>query len=240
MRSVFPQRATAALAVTLAIGAIAAIGASALALNPGGSTPAPATPAPAPDVAKPAAPAAPKPDSKEAPSVLDLKVNAIDGTEVNLADYRGKVVLIVNVASKCGFTKQYAGLQELFDAKKDKGLVILGFPANNFGNQEPGSDAEISSFCESKFGVKFPMFAKISVAGADQHELYKRLAAQPAPIGATPRWNFTKFLLGRDGQVVARFDSNIAPNDAKLVAKVDELLAAPASGAPAPATPKAQ
>lgn len=232
MRSVLTQRATAALAVTLAI---TAIGASALALNPGGSTPSPATPAP--DTTKPAAP---KPDSKEAPSVLDLKVNAIDGTEVNLADYRGKVVLIVNVASKCGFTKQYAGLQELFDAKKDKGLVILGFPANNFGNQEPGSDAEISSFCQKNFGVKFPMFAKISVAGADQHELYKRLAAQPAPIGATPRWNFTKFLLGRDGKVVARFDSNVAPNDAKLVAKVDELLAAAASGAPAPATPKAQ
>lgn len=158
------------------------------------------------------------------PYVLDFVMKDIDGNDVNLADYKGKVVLIVNVASRCGFTGQYKGLEELYQGKKDRGLVILGFPANNFGSQEPGTNAEIKAFCASKYNVTFPMFAKVSVAGIDKCDLYARLAAQPAPIGGDPGWNFTKFLVDREGKVVSRYESRVRPNDTQLVAKIDELL----------------
>ncbi|MBL9032230.1 MAG: glutathione peroxidase [Phycisphaerae bacterium] len=149
----------------------------------------------------------------------------IDGTDKNLADYRGSVVVIVNVASKCGYTAQYEHLQKFYTDNKDKGLVILGFPANNFGGQEPGSNADIAAFCKDKFSVTFPMFEKISVKGPDQHPLYKRLSAQPAPIGGDPKWNFTKFVLDRAGNVVARFDAKKRDGlEPALVEKVQELL----------------
>lgn len=156
--------------------------------------------------------------------VLGFTMNQIDGTPKNLADFKGQVLLIVNVASKCGYTPQYAGLEALHDAKKDQGFAVLGFPANNFGSQEPGTNEEIASFCTSKFGVSFPMFEKIDVTGDATHPLYKRLAAQPEPVGGAPKWNFTKFLVDRSGKVVARYESKVKPDDTALVAKIDELL----------------
>lgn len=169
--------------------------------------------------AKPTAPAA------SDRYVLGFTMKSIDDKEVNLADYKGKVVLMVNVASKCGYTPQYEGLQKLYAAYKDKGFVILGFPANNFGAQEPGSNEEIAKFCQSKYSVTFPMFAKISVKGDDQHPLYKKLSGQPAPLGGDPKWNFTKFLVDRSGNVTGRFESSVRPDDKDLKAKIEEALA---------------
>jgi len=174
---------------------------------------------------KPAEKPAEKPVEKVDPYVLAFKMKDIDGNEKNLEDFKGSVVLMVNVASKCGYTSQYKGLEKLYQDKKDKGLVIIGFPANNFGNQEPGTEADIKKFCTSEYNVTFPMFAKISVKGDDQHPLYKKLAAQPAPVGGDPKWNFTKFLVDRNGNVVARFDTRTAPTDTELNRQIDELLA---------------
>jgi glutathione peroxidase-family protein len=141
----------------------------------------------------------------------------------NLAAYSGKVILVVNVASKCGFTPQYAGLEKLYETYKDRGLVILGFPANNFLWQEPGSDREIMTFCTTKYGVTFPMMSKISVKGKNQHPLYSYLTKDSPQPGAIS-WNFNKFLLDRQGNVVARYGSKTTPADAELVAKIEELL----------------
>jgi glutathione peroxidase len=154
----------------------------------------------------------------------------IDGQAVDLATYQGKVVMIVNVASKCGFTPQYAGLQKLYETYQDRGFVILGFPANDFMWQEPGTDAEIKRFCTLKYNVTFPMFAKISVRGKGIHPLYQFLTAQPtAPEGPGKiSWNFNKFLLDRDGKAVHRFGSRTDPLDPKVTAAVEALLAAPA------------
>ena len=156
-------------------------------------------------------------------SPLTGKVKKIDGTEVDLASYKGKVVLIVNVASRCGYTGQYAGLQKLYDAYKDKGLVVLGFPANEFGAQEPGTDAEIATFCSSKYGVTFDMFSKIVVKGADKAPLYKTLTESADPKGEVG-WNFEKFLIGRDGKVVGRYKSGVAPDDATLKAAIESAV----------------
>ena len=189
----------------------------------------PAAPKPA-DTTKPAAEPAVKPakptgtPSADSRFVLGETVKSIDGKDVKLSDYKGKVVMIVNVATNCGYTKQYDGLQKLYEQKKDKGFVILGFPANNFNAQEPGTNEEIAKFCSSKFGVTFPMFAKVSVKGTDQHPLFKQLSSQAAPVGGDPKWNFTKFVIDRDGHAVTRFDSSTTPEDKALVAKVDELL----------------
>src|SRR5262245_55844009 len=175
-----------------------------------------------------AQPKAPSESSgKQDAAVLSYKMKLIDGKEQDLAAYKGKVVVIVNVASKCGYTPQYESLQKLYESKKDKGLVILGFPANNFKEQEPGTNEEIAKFCKDKYQVTFPMFEKISVKGADQHALYKQLAAQPAPIGGDPKWNFTKFVVDKKGNVVARFDAKKRDGlEPELLAKIDELLAA--------------
>jgi glutathione peroxidase len=159
----------------------------------------------------------------EARSPLAGEMKAIDGSAVNLADYQGKVVLVVNVASRCGYTGQYAGLQKLYDAHKDQGFVILGFPANDFGSQEPGSDAQIAEFCSSKYGVTFPMFAKITVKGAQKPTLYQVLTESADPPGEIG-WNFEKFLIGKDGSVVGRFKSGVGPADAKLVAAIEQEL----------------
>ena len=157
--------------------------------------------------------------------VLGYEMNRIDGTPTKLSEFEGKVILIVNTASKCGLTPQYEALEKLYRDKKDEGFVILGFPANNFGNQEPGSNAEIAEFCRENFEVSFPMFEKLSVKGEDRHPLYKRLAEQPAPIGAEPEWNFAKFLVNREGDVVARFPSRTKPTDEKFVEAIDKLIA---------------
>lgn len=162
----------------------------------------------------------------DAAYVLGYTMNRIDGTSESLEAYKGQVVLMVNVASQCGYTKQYTGLEKLYREKMGAGFVILGFPANNFGGQEPGTNEEIAKFCSSKYSVTFPMFEKISVTGADAHPLYKQLAGATGGAGGEPQWNFTKYLVGRDGKVVAKFDSKVKPDDAALTAKIDELLAA--------------
>ncbi|MBP6003135.1 MAG: glutathione peroxidase [Pyrinomonadaceae bacterium] len=161
-------------------------------------------------------------------SVLDFTMKDIDGQMVKLDAYKGKVVMIVNVASKCGYTPQYEGLQALYEKNKDKGLVILGFPANNFMSQEPGTEAEIKEFCSTKFNVTFPMFAKISVKGEDQHPLYTFLTNKKSnpEFAGDVSWNFNKFLIDRSGKVVARFGSGDKPEGDAITAAVEKYLAA--------------
>jgi glutathione peroxidase len=163
--------------------------------------------------------------SQPAGSPLDFVVKDIDGKDYNLAELKGKVVLIVNVASRCGFTPQYAGLEKLYEAKKDQGLVIVGFPANNFKGQEPGTNEEIKHFCTGKYNVTFPMMTKISVKGDDIHPLYKQLTDAKGPV----TWNFNKFLIGRDGKLIEHFDSKAKPDDAKLTGAIDKALGTPQS-----------
>jgi len=146
-------------------------------------------------------------------TIYDFKVKTIDGKEMTLEQYKGKVMLIVNVASKCGFTPQYDGLEALYEKYKDKGLVVLGFPCNQFGSQEPGTEAEIQKFCRVNYGVSFPMFSKINVNGDDTHPLYVYLKSeQPGILGSEGiKWNFTKFLVDKSGKVVDRFGSSTSP-----------------------------
>lgn len=157
--------------------------------------------------------------------VLGYEIEMIDGTKKSLEDFRGKVVMMVNVASECGLTPQYEGLEALYKAHKKDGLVIIGFPANEFGGQEPGTNEEIAQFCSTKFDVSFPMAAKIVVKGKEIHPLYKQLTAQPEPVGGEIEWNFDKFLVNREGEVVARFKPRTTPEDAELVKAVSGLLA---------------
>ena len=156
--------------------------------------------------------------------VLGYEMEMIDGTKRSLEEFRGKVVLMVNVASECGLTPQYEALEALYRKHKKDGLVIIGFPANEFGAQEPGSNEEIALFCSSKFDVTFPMTAKIHVKGKEVHPLFKQLAAQPEPIGGEPEWNFAKFVVNRKGEVVGRFSSRTAPDDEEVLTKLSELL----------------
>jgi glutathione peroxidase len=169
--------------------------------------------------------------------VHEIAARRIDGTDATLADYAGEVLLVVNVASKCGKTKQYDGLEKLYATYKDRGFSVLGFPCNQFGSQEPGSEDQILEFCRSTYGVDFPMFAKIAVKGRNQHPLYKLLVeAQPERIvppdkeakpGADIRWNFEKFLVCRDGTVVARYDPDVKPEDMILTGAIEKELAKP-------------
>ena len=179
-----------------------------------------------------------------ATSLLEIPVQRIDGTPAFLAEHKGKVVLVVNVASKCGLTPQYEALEKLYRQYREHGLVICGFPANDFSGQEPGSNAEIASFCSTTFDVDFPMYAKIAVTGAERHPLYAALiAAQPVTTGDTTGfradltnfgatttnppevlWNFEKFLLGRNGQVVARFAPNLPPDAPEIRAAIQREL----------------
>lgn len=178
-------------------------------------------------------------------SIQNIPVKTIDGKPSSLKDFAGNVLLVVNVASKCGLTPQYEALEKIYEDKKNKGFAVLGFPANNFGAQEPGSNAEIAEFCSLTYSVKFPMFEKISVVGDDQHPLYKELTgaaprAQGDPdafrdrlkgFGMTPNqdpdvlWNFEKFLVGKNGEVVARFAPTMTPDDPAIVAAIDAELA---------------
>jgi glutathione peroxidase len=160
-------------------------------------------------------------------AIYDAKVDALDGSPAALDDYRGKAVLIVNVASQCGLTPQYAGLQQLHEQYADKGFAVLGFPCNQFGAQEPGSPDEIASFCETSFGVTFPLFEKIEVNGEDRHPLYEDLTSHADDEGEAGdiQWNFEKFLISRDGEVVRRFRPMTAPEDPALVSAVEEQLA---------------
>ena len=161
--------------------------------------------------------------AKESP-VLGQTMETLTGQKADLSKYEGKVLLFVNVASQCGATPQYEPLQALYEKYKDKGLVVLGFPCNQFGAQEPGSPEEISSFCKENYGVTFPMFAKIDVNGPDAAPLYKHLTSKASDAGPV-KWNFEKFLVGRDGNVVARFRTPIQPNDPKVIAAIERELA---------------
>jgi glutathione peroxidase len=156
-------------------------------------------------------------------SLYDFKVQTIDGEERSLADYRGKTVLVVNTASNCGFTPQYESLEALYQQYKTRGFEILAFPANNFMGQEPGTNAEIKTFCSTRFHTSFPLFAKISVKGKDQAPLYHWLTQDSGFPGAIA-WNFTKFLVGPDGRVVARFGSSTTPQSEEVVAQLEKLL----------------
>ncbi len=163
-------------------------------------------------------------------SPLDFVVKDIDGREQKLADHKGKVVLIVNVASKCGFTPQYAGLEELYKKYADKGFVIIGFPANNFLHQEPGTDAEIKQFCTGTYNVTFPIMSKISVLGEDKAPIYKYLTEKETAgdFAGDITWNFNKFLIDRNGNIIARYPSQTKPQDPKLTGEIEKALNSPA------------
>ena len=154
-------------------------------------------------------------------SVHDFSMKSIDGKQTSLADYKGKVVLFVNVASQCGYTPQYSGLQSLYEKYEGKGLVIVGVPANDFGSQEPGSDAEIKTFCSRNYNVTFPMLSKVVVKGSGKVPLYEYLTQ----TGGEVKWNFTKFLVGKDGKVRARFESGTKPDAKELSNAVEQALA---------------
>jgi glutathione peroxidase len=162
-----------------------------------------------------------------AKTIHDFQMKTIDGQAQKLADYRGQVLLVVNVASKCGLTPHYEGLEALYDAKKDQGFAVLGFPCNQFGGQEPGSDADVAAFCSTRYGVRFPMFSKIEVNGAGRAPLYAWLtAAETKPDGpGDVAWNFAKFVVGKDGRVKARFNPRVAPDDPALRSAIDAALA---------------
>jgi glutathione peroxidase len=158
----------------------------------------------------------------------DLKAKTITGKDVSLADYKGKVALVVNTASECGYTPQYDGLQKLYDAYKDKGFTVLGFPSNDFGAQEPGTEQEIAKFCDLRFKVKFPLFSKVKVKGADKNPVYDYLVSNaPTGKGEDVKWNFEKFLVGKDGKVLARFPSKAEPLGPEVKQALEAALKAP-------------
>jgi glutathione peroxidase len=160
-----------------------------------------------------------------ASGLYSFTLNSIDGKPAPLADYKGKVVLLVNVASQCGYTPQYAPLESVYEKYKDQGFVILGFPANNFGAQEPGTNEEIKTFCNRKYSVTFPMYSKISVKGADQAPLYSYLTTQTGPgIAGEIKWNFTKFLVDKNGKVVKRFEPAVTPDSKEVVSAIEAEL----------------
>ena len=160
------------------------------------------------------------------PTLHDFSARTIFGEDKALHDYKGEVVVVVNVASKCGLTPQYAGLEKLYESYHTRGLEVLGFPCNQFAGQEPGSDAEVQEFCKLRYGVSFPLFAKIDVNGATRHPLYAWLSAEDAaPEGPGDiKWNFGKFVVGRDGRVVARFAPTTAPDDPAFVTAIEQAL----------------
>ncbi len=160
-----------------------------------------------------------------ASGIYTFSLNSIDGKPAPLANYKGKVILVVNVASRCGFTPQYSALESIYEKYKDQGFVVLGFPANNFGSQEPGTNAEIKKFCSAKYNVTFPMYSKISVKGDDQAPLYKYLTgtANPAYAGEI-KWNFTKFLVDRDGHVIQRFEPGTTPDSPQVTSAIEQAL----------------
>ncbi len=159
-------------------------------------------------------------------SLYDIPLKDIDGKDVTLKPYAGKVMLLVNVASKCGFTPQYTALEATYQKYLAQGFVVCGFPCNQFGAQEPGTDAEIKEFCTSKYSVTFPMFDKLEVNGDNRHPLYVALAGADSPFPGNIKWNFTKFLIGRDGKILARFDSKVKPDSDEVTKAIEAALAA--------------
>lgn len=163
-------------------------------------------------------------DGENKPNIYDVIVKDINLKDVKLSDYKGKVLVIANVASKCGFTKQYEGLQELYEKYKDKGLVVLGFPCNDFGGQEPGTNEEIKEFCSLNFNVNFPMFNKVKVVGDDKHPLFEILTNNTATGKSDVKWNFEKFIIDKEGNVVDRFRSITKPMSSKIIKLIEEEL----------------
>jgi len=165
--------------------------------------------------------------ARQTPAALDFEMESLAGEKVDLARYHGDVVLMVNVASKCGLTPQYEQLQALHERYAEQGLSILGFPANNFGKQEPGTNEQIAEFCQRNYGVQFDMFAKVSVKGDDQCELYQYLTGEETngPFAGPIKWNFTKFLINRDGEVVARFEPRTKPDSKQVIEAIERELA---------------
>ncbi len=159
-----------------------------------------------------------------AESIYDIKLKDIDGKDTTLGDYKGKAILSVNVASKCGYTKQYAGLEALYQKYKAKGFVVLGFPCNQFGGQEPGTNEEIKQFCSSKYSVTFPLFDKLEVNGANRHPLYTMLAGEKSPFPGDIKWNFGKFLISKDGKILKRYGSSAAPDSPEVVEAIEGAL----------------
>lgn len=160
-----------------------------------------------------------------APGIYDFTLPSIDGKPAPLEQYKGKVLLLVNVASKCGFTPQYKGLEALYEKYKDQGLVVIGFPANNFMSQEPGTNEEIKTFCSRTYNVTFPMYSKISVKGEDKAPLYRYLTEETnAPVKGEIKWNFTKFLVDRNGNVIARFEPKVTPEDPQVTSSIEKAL----------------
>ena len=164
--------------------------------------------------------------TRAAESIYDIPLKDIDGNATSLKPYQGKVLLIVNVASKCGFTPQYTALEATYQKYKDQGLVVLGFPCNQFHQQEPGTDAEIKQFCTSKYDVTFPMFDKLEVNGPNRHPLYVLLAGNDSPFPGNIGWNFTKFVIGRDGKILNRFPSPVKPDSPEVTHAIETALAA--------------
>jgi glutathione peroxidase len=160
-------------------------------------------------------------------TVFDYTLSSIDGQPAPLSAFKGKVVMLVNVASRCGFTPQYSALEAIYEKYKDRGFVIVGIPANNFGAQEPGTNQEIKTFCQSKYNVKFPMMSKVSVKGDDQTPLYQFLTDKSAnpKTGGDIQWNFTKFLIGPDGQILARFEPKVTPDSPEVTSAIESALA---------------
>ena len=164
--------------------------------------------------------------SAEPASLLEIPLKDIDGKDTSLKAYQGKVMLVVNVASKCGFTPQYEGLEAIHRKYRDQGFTVLGFPCNDFGNQEPGTVEAIKEFCKSTYDVTFPMFDKLHVKGAEQHPLYAALTGKDAPFPGPVKWNFGKFLVGKDGKIVKRFDSNVTPESTEVTSAIEAALKA--------------
>jgi glutathione peroxidase len=159
------------------------------------------------------------------PNILNIPVKDISGKDTKLAEFGAKAVLVVNVASQCGYTRQYSGLESLYKAYKDKGLIVIGVPCNDFGGQEPGSEAEILQFCSSRYNVTFPLLSKVSVKGDEAHPLFKTLTGEGAGHPGPVKWNFNKFLVSKDGSLAARFDSKVEPESEELKAAIDKVLA---------------
>lgn len=161
------------------------------------------------------------------PTLYDIPLKDIDGKETSLAEHQGKALLLVNVASQCGYTNQYSGLQALHEKMKDQGLVVIGIPSNDFGEQEPGTEAEIKTFCSTRYSVTFPMLAKMKIAGDDKHPLFAALTGEDSPIPGEVGWNFEKLVIGTDGTLVARFDSGTEPDATELAEAIEKALAKP-------------
>lgn len=205
------------------------LAATALASALAGCKAAPAGDEARPQAASPASPASSAAAAttttlpgKPMPTVYDFTLDTIDGSPRSLSDFKGKVLLLVNTASECGYTPQYEGLQKLQATYEKRGFTVIGFPSNDFGGQEPGSNKDIKAFCSTKFGVTFPLFSKITVKGPNKHPLYAMLVQTP-PEGEVS-WNFNKFLVGKDGKVIARYDSKVTPESPELVQAIEKAL----------------